>query len=462
MSDNPFAEPEDDRTVFRPMPGGQRAAARVAPRPASPPPSPDSRPPEPRRAEPPPILPGADLQTLVAAFANPLIAAAAPLLQLLARLRNTAAPPDQGDMRDRTAREMREFERRAREAGVPMEQVRPAHYALCASLDDVVLNTPWGAHGRWKERTLSATFHGDTGAGEGFFDQIRLMRQDPAKHLPVLELMYLCMALGFMGPFRTAPDGAERMDRIRAQTYDLIAQARGESRGGPPPRLSEHWEGVDAAYQPRRTRFPVWVAACAAIAAVAGGFVWVLNGVNRGSDQFLEAALAAPPASMPQIARPPSVRPPPPPPEPPPPGSADRLRAALAAEIGKHELEVVAMPSATILRLPVKLLFPGPSAVLAKGSQVLLERVGQALKSEPGAIRVLGYSDNTPIRNVKFPSNFALSQARAETVRDSLSKPIGDPKRLAAEGRADADPVAPNNTAEGREQNRRIDIVLPR
>jgi type VI secretion system protein ImpK len=75
---------------------------------------------------------------------------------------------------------------------------------------------------------------------------------------------------------------------------------------------------------------------------------------------------------------------------------------------------------------------------------------------------VLGYSDNTPIHNVKFPSNFALSQARAETVRDSLSKPIGDPKRLAAEGRADADPVAPNTTAEGREQNRRIDIVLPR
>ena len=249
MSDNPFAEPEDDRTVFRPMPGGQRAAARVAPRPAvSAPLRPELRREEPkreepRRAEPPPIPPGADLQTLVGAFTNPLIAAAAPLLQLLARLRNTAAPPDQGDMRDRTAREMREFERRAREAGVPMEQMRPAHYALCASLDDVVLNTPWGAHGRWRERTLSASFHGDTGAGEGFFDQIRLMRQDPAKHLAVLELMYLCMALGFMGPFRAAPDGAERMDRIRAQTYDLIAQARGGSRGGPAPLLPSTGRG---------------------------------------------------------------------------------------------------------------------------------------------------------------------------------------------------------------------------
>src|SRR4051794_28154889 len=269
MSDNPFAEPDDDRTVFRPMPGGQRTAARVA-RPPAAPPAPRAEAPAP----PPPIPPGADLQTLVTAFDNPIVAAAAPLLQLLARLRNTAAPPDQGDMRDRTAREMREFERRAREAGVPMEEMRPAHYALCAALDDVVLNTPWGAHGRWSQRTLSATFHQDQGSGEGFFDQIRLMRQDPAKHIAVLELMHLCMALGFMGPFRKAPDGAERMERIREQTYQLIATARGPS----PARLSEHWQGVDAAYRPARTRFPVWVAFCAVLAAVASGVVWALNG----------------------------------------------------------------------------------------------------------------------------------------------------------------------------------------
>lgn len=80
MSDNPFAEPDDDRTVFRPMPGGQRKAASspAAVAPAFLPP--------PIAASPPPVLPGADLQTLVGAFNNRLIAAAAPLLQLLARL----------------------------------------------------------------------------------------------------------------------------------------------------------------------------------------------------------------------------------------------------------------------------------------------------------------------------------------------------------------------------------------
>jgi len=455
MSDNPFAEPDDDRTVFRPMPGGQRTAARAG-RPPAPPPLR-----EPVAAAPPPVPPpvaaGADLHTLVTAFNNPIIAAAAPLLQLLARLRNTAAPPDQGDMRDRVAREMREFERRAREAGVPMEEMRPAHYALCASLDDVVLNTPWGAHGRWSQKTLSATFHGDQDASDGFFDQIRLMRQDPGKHVAVLELMYLCMALGFMGRFRKAPDGAERMERIREQTHQLIAGAR----GGAPQRLSEHWEGVDAAYRPKRTRFPVWVAACAVVACVAGGFVWVLQGLNQRSDAFFETALAAPPSVMPQIARPPLVQPPPPPPEPPPPGAAERLGAALAGEIKQGHLAIVATPSATILRIPAPVLFPGQNAVLARSAGPLLEHVGQALKGEAGPVRVVGYTDNRPFRTVKFPSNFALSDARAQAVRAALIKPVGE-ARLSAEGRADADPVAPNTTAEGRETNRRLEIVLGR
>jgi type VI secretion system protein ImpK len=63
---------------------------------------------------------------------------------------------------------------------------------------------------------------------------------------------------------------------------------------------------------------------------------------------------------------------------------------------------------------------------------------------------------------VQFPSNFQLSAARAQAARAAIASSIGDAKRLSAEGRADADPIASNATAEGREQNRRIEIVLHR
>src|SRR5262245_29500917 len=134
MSDNPFSEPErTERTVVRPIPGGRRSAPAAA----------DALPPH----VPPPVLAAADSTDGAAVGANPLVAAAAPLLQLMARLRNTLNQPDPGDLRERAVSAVRQFEQRARDLGLPIEQLRPAHYALCASLDDVVLNTPWGSTG---------------------------------------------------------------------------------------------------------------------------------------------------------------------------------------------------------------------------------------------------------------------------------------------------------------------------
>ena len=92
----------------------------------------------------------------------------------------------------------------------------------------------------------------------------------------------------------------------------------------------------------------------------------------------------------------------------------------------------------------------------------ILERIGQALRDEPGTVQVVGHSDNVPIRTVQFPSNFQLSKARAEAAQGVIARAIGDPSRLSAEGRADAEPIADNATAEGREQNRRIELVMPR
>jgi type VI secretion system protein ImpK len=73
---------------------------------------------------------------------------------------------------------------------------------------------------------------------------------------------------------------------------------------------------------------------------------------------------------------------------------------------------------------------------------------------------VTGYTDNQPIDTLQFPSNFELSQARAQAAAAILDQTIGDESRITAKGMGDADPVADNGTAAGRAQNRRIEIVL--
>jgi type VI secretion system protein ImpK len=389
---------------------------------------------------------------------TPLVDAAAPLLQLLARLRNTASAPDAGDLRERVVQEIQAFDARARAAEVPPELLRSASYALCASIDDVAINTPWGNTGGWAQRTLLATFHPDLAGRERFFEVLTKVRSNPEKFEPLIELMYLCLSLGYMGSFRAAPRGIAEIEKIRAETYDVI-QAK---RGAFAPALSPSPDGVAAPYRPKKARLPVWVAAAAGLAALGGLFFWVSTDLAATSDGVTERMLASAPAAMPQIARAAPVQPPPPPPPPDQPTLLDKLRTALKPEIEQGVVAVVGTESTPVVRVRNRNMFAGGSAKLQPAFVPVLEHVGAALSHEPGQVVVAGYTDNQPIHTVQFPSNFQLSAARATAAKDVLARSIGQPARVASEGRADADPIAPNNTAEGREQNRRIEIILRR
>jgi type VI secretion system protein ImpK len=115
-----------------------------------------------------------------------------------------------------------------------------------------------------------------------------------------------------------------------------------------------------------------------------------------------------------------------------------------------------------IVRIADPEMFAPGSATIRPASLPVLERVAAALRHEAGSIQVIDYTDNRPVRTVQFPSNFQLSKARANAVRTNIARNLGDPACCSAEGRADADPIAPNTTAEGRQQNQRIEIVLRR
>jgi type VI secretion system protein ImpK len=114
------------------------------------------------------------------------------------------------------------------------------------------------------------------------------------------------------------------------------------------------------------------------------------------------------------------------------------------------------------VRLKNRGMFASGSATIDSRFIPVISRLGAALKEEPGKIQVIGYTDNQPIKTVQFPSNYHLSAARAEAARSLLARALGDPTRISAEGRGEADPLDQNSTPEGREQNRRIEIILHR
>jgi type VI secretion system protein ImpK len=207
---------------------------------------------------------------------------------------------------------------------------------------------------------------------------------------------------------------------------------------------------------------PVWVVAVLGVAIVSGLFIWFSGSLNAKSDDLFARMLADPPNAMPTITRAVAVVPPPPPPPAPGPQFLDTLRTFLAPEIKQGLVAVLGTEQAPLVRIRNRGLFGSGRAVVESGFIPLLQRIGEALKTEKGHVTVIGYTDNQPIHTVQFPSNFQLSTARAEAAKAIIAKALGDPSRITAEGRADADPVASNATPEGREANRRIEVLLQR
>lgn len=438
MSDDPFAEPTDtDATVIRPRPGGRVAAPPASPVAAAP-------------AAPPaaPIAPVGSTKLLVAA---------APVLAAAVRISADTRGPDLDRFRRGMVEAIRGFETEALQTGLDTRALRAARYALCATIDDLVLSTPWGSSSPWAAQTLTSIFHKEVTGGDRFFEVLEQMQKDFGRNAEVVELMYLCASLGFKGRYRVMPRGDAALTELREGIYRSIRQRRGEFERD----LSPHWRGLETAHRPLGQKVPFWLIGLGT-AAIAGAIFVVFNfSLAAASDLAFTELGALPPRGASAIPRQALAAPPPPPP---PPiaqsASTANLHAFLEPDVKAGNVAVLEDPQAFIVRILNKSMFGSGQATLNPSYLPLLQRIAAALHDERGDVLINGYTDNQPIQTVQFPSNFQLSQARADAVAKVIVAGIGSPGRVRAVGKGDADPIAPNTTAEGRQQNRRTEIVL--
>lgn len=114
-----------------------------------------------------------------------------------------------------------------------------------------------------------------------------------------------------------------------------------------------------------------------------------------------------------------------------------------------------------VLQLTNNILFDsGGTSIKGEGKEAL-QRLAKALRSVEGReFLIAGHTDDVPISSDEFDSNWSLSTARAVNVVEYLENKGVNPKRLAAAGYGPHDPIASNETAEGRSKNRRIEIIV--
>lgn len=220
---------------------------------------------------------------------NAVVTAAATLMSEAVRLKHSYEFEDLHSLQERLSAEIKLFEHRLVQQGVESSQVMAARYVLCTALDEAVATTPWGNESEWSSMSLLSSFHNETFGGEKFFQLLDRLSRNPVKHLPLLELMYLCISLGFEGKYRVMPRGVAELEVIRDGLYRQIRQLRGDT----PRDLSPHWQGLKGERHDLVTVTPWWmIVACTAVCLLTlyGGFAWVLGEQReRATEAFMTA-----------------------------------------------------------------------------------------------------------------------------------------------------------------------------
>lgn len=372
---------------------------------------------------------------------NPLVNAANPLLDLIPQIRATGHHDAPEQLREHLVDEVRRFETRAQKAGIAPEVIIGARYCLCTAIDEAAALTPWGAS-TWSSQSLLVMFHNETWGGEKFFQLLSRLVQNPQQHLQLIELIYFCLAMGFEGRFRVIDNGRSQLETLKQRLLQIIRQARGEIS----IPLSPHWQDASAPVRRSRNWLPVWAAASVAAFLLVLGFVIFSFSLGSRSDAAF-AAIGT--VRLPQTQRAVVVAAPQP-----------RLQRFLEAEIRENLLTVRDEVDRSVVVLRGDGLFASGSDRVLDRYVPVLDRVAAALNEVQGNVLVTGYSDDQPIRSVRFPSNWHLSQARADAVAKLISQRLKLPDRLRAEGRGEADPIVPNDSAANRARNRRVEITL--
>jgi type VI secretion system protein ImpK len=206
---------------------------------------------------------------------NSLVAPAWALLSEVVQLKRSTSQESLRGLNERLSSAVTLFETRARHGGAQVSEVMAARYVLCSVIDEAVVATSWGSQSDWSKMSLLSSFHNETFGGEKFFQLLERMSRDPFKHLAMLELMYLCLSLGFEGKYRVMERGLLQLEQVRDALYRQIRHVRGDSPPAcaPPPSRG--------AQRQRRLRVvpATWVAVgvVASLLALYSGFAWVLG-----------------------------------------------------------------------------------------------------------------------------------------------------------------------------------------
>lgn len=479
---DPFSPGE--RTVIKPNPGGRRTGGAEATPPqqqaqrpgtATPPrsdelwgqarqpagaaptggmPQPQQQPrPAPREAD----VQVPDLQALPGGIRpNPILDEARPLLMLLSNVRIARQVPPITPLMDQVVRGIDSLDAALRAKGIDDHQATVAKYIMCATADDIVQNLPAADRLLWTQYSMLSRYFRTRDSGVGFFEELQKLRANPAVNFDLLALMHACLSLGFEGKYRAA-GGDVALQQIRRDLFQTLRTLKQRTV----ENIGPHWRGQDIPPEHERRMVPPWAVAASALGLLLLSFMvfrWLLAGdaglasaklaaLHPQSEITLVRASFKPmePVRVPETTQ------------------LERIRQKLADDISANRLSADYAGKDIVIRLLNDSVFDKGSDKVRQTFIDAMGHVAMTLNAEKGAIRVVGHSDDTPLKStVRFKDNQDLSEKRAKAVALLLLPGLDDAARLVTEGVGDTEPLDPAKTPEARAKNRRVEVFIPR
>lgn len=163
---------------------------------------------------------------------------AADLLAYTLQLRKLRDPGPAETLRQKIDEQFRALESRARQGGIPLEDVQLVKYAMAAFIDETILSSQWPAKDVWSGKPLQLEYFNDFSAGEEFYVKLEAVRAgaNPRK-AEILEVFYTCLALGFRGKYVDL----QGMEKKKVLMDTLAREIKG-ARAGAAAGLSPAWK----------------------------------------------------------------------------------------------------------------------------------------------------------------------------------------------------------------------------
>ncbi|WP_063345666.1 type VI secretion system protein TssL, long form [Vibrio jasicida] len=385
--------------------------------------------------------------SVVAFGLNPILAEANGILSMVGQIRSTASHSDVLFLKETLAQKLRDYENRLRQHNVELETIDTARYCLCCSMDEAVLNTHWGSQSTWSHDSLLSSFYSSSQGGEAFFKHLDNALSQPESQLDLLELMYVCLSLGFVGQYRLEKNGLEDHRRLRKQIMSILkSYGRGTAQ-----EMSANIDKRTVTGSQMSERAPLWVVCSVTSAILVCVFMYLSYDLNRASNRTFSnlVNLIQPDRQVASAELESKVQP-----------VADRISMYLATEMNKGLVTVEALPDRVRISLKAQDLFESGSADVVAYIQPVVSKIARTLEATEGKILVTGHTDDNPIFTSKYPSNWHLSLARATAMSDQLIANSGLEGRVLPEGLGDARPLMENTSSDNRALNRRIEIDL--